>query len=280
MIGIFNNRFALTDTTDRLGVLLTLLFFATFPIHAHSANDANSIYANGGYFQNSIRTQSVIGTSEEDQKRNALADYVRGQALNLAPGLPDEVRSTVRWAMDGLHSSRGLFSLDVSTLGQDEDEAPQDDNPIAKLAQPLPVEQNETPLLAQTAYHHRNGILPTRDAMLLGSHTRQSFLDNYMRFDFHPYFGQNYFSARHYYGAEAKLDLARPTGTTSSAKPWGTVSIGYTNGDDRLMDHGHGIDMHTEVYFNDHLSLNSGVRQSDTSGSGNYVLLQWKISTE
>lgn len=275
MIGLFNRHFSLTDPTDRLGVLLILMFFAVFPIHAHSANDTNNIY-----IHNSFHSHDALAAKEEDERKVALGDFFKQQAIGMMPNLPDFVRDSTHWALDGLHATRGFFNLDIVPIGDEEDNAEAPANNLQSLLQAKPEIERESPLAASTSYHHRHGILPTRDAILLGAHTKQEFMDGYMHLDLHPYFGQSYFSSRHYYGAEAKLDLAKPENTAHAKKPWGFISMSYTNGDDRLMDHGRGIDMHTEIYFNDNLSLNSGIRQSDTSGAGNYVLLQWKISTQ
>ena len=271
MMGIFNTRFALTDTTDRLGVLLTLLFFATFPIHGHCAIDTNNTFAY------SSRNNNTIDVTEENARRDALVDFARKQAISLAPGLPDEIRSTVRDALEGFQTTRGFLNLDVKALDNDTSEQSPAD-PLAPLKQSITQDKAESPWVASTTYHHRHGILPTHDALVVGTHMHQDYFDHYMSFDAHPYFGQNYFSAKNYYGAEFKLDFAKPDDTAHAKKPWGSISFNYTNGDDKLMDHGRGVDMHTEIYFNENLTLNSGLRQSDASGTGNYVMLQWKLA--
>lgn len=138
----------------------------------------------------------------------------------------------------------------------------------------------ESSMRASTAYHHRRGVLPTHDAAVLGAHMKQHFLDHYMQLDLHPYFGQNWFSQKNYYGADFTIDLIEPENKSKDSRPWGKFVISYTNGDDDLLDHGRGIDMHGELRFDEHTTLNTGMRQSDTSGASDYVLLQWKMKLE
>lgn len=271
----FNHPLFLTDATDRLGVLLTLLFFATFPLHAFSASATGAVFIG-----EQARPNSAIEANALDERRSSLLDYMRHQAESLTPSLPDEVRSPVKWALNGFHSAGSFLSFGVTTLDNDETQAANPD-PVAQLMQPpaMPGEVADQ-WLASTGYHHRRGILPTHDTATLGGHVRQSLFSHYMQYDLHPYLAQNYFSSRNYYGAEMTLDFAAPADTSRVTRPWGQLVIGYTNGESSLMDHGRGIDMHGELHFSDNLTLNTGLRQSDTSGSGNYVLLQWKISTE
>lgn len=259
----FNHQSTLSDTTNRLGILLIFMFFVGLFILCPSQTLFADPFPNPFYPSaidpNSAHSQNSFDIDQQNTRRHALQDYVQKEALNVVPGLPDDMRSTLHWAMDGLHASRGLFSLDLSALND------------------AGIEQTpEAPWLA-TTYHHHHGLLPTHDAITLGTHARYTLMGDYMGFDFHNYYGQNYFSARNYYGSEFKLDLAKSESTKWATNPWGTMAISYTNGDGRLMDHGRGLDLHGEVHFNERLSLTSGLRQSDTSGSSNYVMLQWKM---
>jgi hypothetical protein len=276
MRAFFHDHPILTDPTDRLGVLLILLFFMTFPLRALS-----DTYPLSAYITNPNPTNGSMDNEQQNLRRDALVDFAKKQAISYAPNLPDTIRDPVRWALSGFHTGSSFFSFGISSS---EDEEDQEDAPqsLADLMHPpLPVEnQNESSWLASPAYHHRRGILPTHDAAVLGAHMKQSLFGNYMQLDLHPYYGQNWFSQKNYYGADFSIDLAEPANHSETSRPWGKFVIGYTNGDDQLMDHGRGLDMHGELRFNDHLTLNTGMRQSDTTGGSDYVLLQWKMSME
>jgi hypothetical protein len=272
----FNLRFALTDMMDRLGVLLTLVFFALFPFQALSATDSP-----GPFPSMDARSYKVIDDNAQKEQRSALLDYAKKEVLQLVPNLPDSVRSTARWALGSFAGTENIFDFgfglggDLGLGGNVEDIV----HPIAELMRsPTPDEEQATWIAPN--YHHRHGILPTHDAMIIGTHSRTDLFGRYMRLDLHPYFGQNYFSANQYYGGEVALDLAAPVDKAHAAKPWGKIAVGYCNGDSNLMDHGRGVDLHGEIHFNQHLSLNSGLRQSDTSGASNYILLQWKMAID
>jgi len=269
----FHPTDSLTEPADRLGVLLILLFFVVFPLHALSAGDPNTNI----FISNPAQYNSTIEANEQNERRTALTDYVRKEALNWAPGLPDILRDPARWALSGFHSTRSLFDFGISTHDDDTQTAAAS-QPVAGLMQP--PEDGADQWLASTAYHHLHGILPTHDALTAGAHARQQLFDQYIQYDLHPYYGQNYFSRQGYYATDLSLDFAAPANTAETTRPWGKLVIGYANGDGELIDHGRGIDLHGELRFNDNLSLNSGVRQSDPTGSSNYLLLQWKLATE
>lgn len=258
----------LTDRTDRLGVLLTLFFFAVFPIHALSAGDPYS-----------PRYASAMDASEQSAQRNAIITYARQEATNWVPNLSDTFRGPATWALSGFQATRNLFDFGLSSL-DDDGVSSTDAHAVTRLMPPTATHDDDNAWLASTTYHHHNGILPTHDAMMMGAHAQQGLLDHYMKIDLHPYYAQNWFSERGYYGTELALNLASPADTESVSKPWGKIVLGYTNGDERLTDHGRGINLHGELRISDTISLNSGVRQNDLSDTGNYVLLQWKLITE
>jgi hypothetical protein len=108
----------------------------------------------------------------------------------------------------------------------------------------------------------------------MGVNLRRPILDHRLQVDVHPYYGQNLLSAGGYYGTEFTATL----GGGAPAQPWGKISFGYINGDEAMMDHGHGFDMHSEVNFSDHLSLDTGLRQNEYTDLGNYVMLRWKLA--
>jgi hypothetical protein len=269
----FHPIHSLTEPMDRLGILLILLFFLTFPVRVLSANDSN------GIFTGDPRSNNAIDTAMQDQQRMAVLDYVRKQTFGLVTSMPnDDVRTPVNWFIRTFQNSRGLLSFGLSDLDEEEELRPT--RPPANLAQPMVPGYADDQWLASTTFHHHSGFLPTHDALMAGAHAKQGLFDQYVQYDLHPYVAQNYFSSRNYYGADLSLNFAKPANTSELSRPWGTLVIGYANGDSQLTDYGRGIDLHGELHFNDQLSLNSGVRQSDPSGDNNYIMLQWKISTE
>jgi hypothetical protein len=122
-------------------------------------------------------------------------------------------------------------------------------------------------------YHHK-GFLPTHDAMMMSFNLRQHMFDDRVQVDMRPFYGQNWVSTNGYGGAEIGFNLSR----TGAAQPWGRIAVRYVEGDQDLMDQGHGIDMHAELFFDDHLSLHAGVRENEESQLGNYAMLRWKLA--
>jgi hypothetical protein len=271
MKSLFPPCLFLTDTTDRLGILLTLIFFSIFPLHALSAGDPNAVFVS-----DEIHTGTAIDANDKHQRLGALRNYVRSEALNLMPGLPDIIRNPARWALGGFQVTQDFFDF-ITPSKDDEAALASLIRPVTSYMRPTSLDEGDAAWLAPS-YHHRQGILPTRDAMMMGFHSRSAMFDSYMRLDAHPYYAQNWFSQRGYWGAELALDLASPSDKTGGAKPWGKIVLGYTNGDDRLMDHGRGIDLQGELRLSERWSFNTGMRQSDQTG--NYALLQWKMPLE
>jgi hypothetical protein len=270
----FHSIHPLTDPADRLGILLILLLFLMFPFRALSADNTSS-----PIFSNPIQQyNSAIEQGMADERRMAVLNWMRNRTIGLVPGLPDDVREPVNWVIGAFHNSNGFLSFGLSTLADENDPAPVFAAPQFAPS-PLP-ESGSDSWLASTAYHHHNGFVPTRDALVAGAHAKQNLFDQYLQYDLHPYAGQNYFTQRNYYGGDLSFEFAKPSNTADASRPWGKIVFSYANGDDRLTDYGRGIDMHGELHFSDNLSLNSGMRQSNTSGTDNYVLLQWKLSTE
>jgi len=274
MMYFLPTRFALTDSMDRLGIFLTLLFFSIYPLHALSAG-TNS---NANFVSYSTRYNNVVDANEQSQRIGLLLDYAKKEAPHLLPGLPSIVRDPASWAFGGLQNVGDFFDFAIPSK-DDGDTLASIFRPVASFMRPAAPDESQATWFAPT-YHHRHGVLPMHDALVLGTHSRQDMLGGYMRFDLHPYLAQGIASQGGYWGAEVTMDLATPTDHAYATKPWGRLVLGYSNGDGKLMDHGHGIDLHGEVRFSDHLSLNTGVRQSDSSANGNYALLQWKMPLE
>jgi hypothetical protein len=267
---IFHPTPSLTDIADRLGVLLTLTLIAFVPVHAAAAGGNELFLPNSPQYQ-----YNAMDAADQNQRLKSMLDYAKQELPVLLPGLPGGFRDPAQWALNGLRETGNFMSFGLAS-GDNIDAVASILRPVTALMQPAaPGDASATWL--DPAYHHRHGILPTHDAMIVGTHSRQALFDRYMQMDFHPYIAQSYFSAHGYYGAEMTLDLASPADTAHTGKPWGKIVLGYTNGDSNMMDHGRGVDLHGELRFSDTLSLNTGLRQSDSTG--NYVLLQWKIAT-
>ncbi len=262
----------LTDTTDRLGVLLTLMFFAVFPLHALSAGSS----VNNQFISNSIRFDAAEEEADHSKRLDSMLTYAKQELPHLMPGLPSFIRDPAEYALGGLHETTDFLSFDLG--GKDEADAMASIlRPVTNLLQPAAPDDRQATWV-EPNYHHRNGVLPLHDAIVIGTHSRKDLMGDYMRIDIHPYVAQNMFSQHGYYGADISFDLAAPRNTTRTTKPWGKVVFSYTNGDSNLMDHGRGADLHGELRFSDNLTLNSGMRQSDTTGASDYVLLQWKLT--
>lgn len=277
MKSILSFSFLLTDRPDRFATFLILALFVLCPLHTALADNIyQSGFVSTSSQYNNVHYSSAISNEDRDQRMQSLRDFAKTQLPRLLPGLPGEVRQPLEWAMSNVKEGQNLFKLDLST---DDTQpkvpgSPLGNNPFA------PAQPDDLRTLLATSYHHHNGVLPLHDALIMGGHAERSFFGDYLHGDFHPYYGQNYFSAHHYYGADLKLNFAKSADTRHGSKPWGSISIGYTQGESKLMDHGKGVNLLGTINFTDELSLNSGIHQNDTGVSGNYILLQWKISTD
>jgi hypothetical protein len=181
-----------------------------------------------------------------------------------------------------LHNSNGWAAYGVKTLEDqfDFDSEPDHGNaastvlsthPVSSMMQPPSVGDARSYWLSY-GYHHKSGVLPFHDAMVVGFNSQHSVTDG-LQMELHPYYAQHCVGLNGYYGTEASLAL----GSEDKSQPWGKISLGYVNGDSSLSDHGNGYDLHSEVNFNEHLSLHAGVRQDEETDLGNYMMLRWKL---
>ena len=223
---------------------------------------------------------NASATKDERQKRISLVmDYLRNEAPAMipavAPALPNAVRAPARWAMQGWSAVRNEFDWGM--------DGPHGNKLIAALVEPIsnlmraPSPEQDQAIWLTPGYHHK-GFLPMHDSLTLGFNTRHRAAGGTLQFDTHPFVGQNWHGAESYWGIETSLALARPA-TSPNGKPWGKISLRYINGDTALMDHSRGFDMHTELRFDDHVSLHAGVREDIGSGVGNYVMLRWQLAS-
>lgn len=204
---------------------------------------------------------------EGTRRLGLMADYAKGQIPHLAPGLPSFIRNPGGWVSRGLGGSSPMDMFDEDT---------------GSFLQPVQSAFTEPSVNAPQAmwispsYHHR-GFLPMNDAMIMGVHMRQSFSDLFaghgVQLDLHPFYGQSWHSTDYYWGTEIAFDLHNK----DAAHPWGKIALRFTNGDTDLTDRGHGFDMHGQLNFDEHLSLNTGIRENGRSEAGNYVMMRWKL---
>ncbi|MFY9287143.1 MAG: hypothetical protein WAO98_01450 [Alphaproteobacteria bacterium] len=199
---------------------------------------------------------------EKKQKLGVVLDYFRKESPNWAPGLPRAIRDPGSWLKHGLGMEGGADDTITSLF-----------RPLSSLTEPADPTRAQAAWLTPD-YNHK-GFLPVNDAVILGINLRQKIMDDRLQFDVHPYIGQNWHSADNYWGTELSLSLK----SEDTGKAWGRISIRFTDGDEALMEHGSGFNMRSELKFDDHLSLNAGVRQNEDSQLGDYVILRWKVST-
>lgn len=221
-----------------------------------------SAYGRTTYNANSLVDQ------DRAHRINLMVDYAKQQVPHLTPGLPAFLRDPRGWITSGLGSS-----------GLNGDNAP---DGISSFLQPVQSALHEPSVDAPQAlwitpaYHHK-GFLPVNDAMIMGFHVRHSlendFAGHNLQFDVHPFYGQNWRSTDNYWGTEVAFNLR----AKDAVQPWGKIALRFTNGDTELMDHGHGFDMHSQLNFDEHLSLNAGIRENGNSAAGNYVMMRWKL---
>lgn len=255
----------LTRQGARFTLALTLLYPCFYPSVANGYTDTDRLFASVSY------RDSASDNIEHDQRLQAARDYMKDQAPRLLSALSDNVRMPFQFMLNKAHQGQSLFSLDLST--DDEAAAPA---PIP-FAQRL-AKSDDDPMsnVLATTYHHRHGVLPFHDALMFGAHSENYFATRYIHTDIHPYFGQNYFSLRHYYGADVKMDLAKGTDWHSAGRPWGSLTLGYTSGESKMMDQSRGFHANLSMNVSEQVSLTSGMHDGEGS-SGTYVSLQWKM---
>jgi hypothetical protein len=248
--------------------LMALMFFDCSEVRAFNDNDDKtpdtSAYGRQVYNSNSLVDQ------DRGQKINLMVDYAKKQLPNLMPGMPSFLRNPHGWVANSFgHSSHNIDNDDYA-------------DGFSSFLQPIQNALHEPSVDAPQAmwvtpaYHHK-GFLPVNDAMIMGFHLREgvanNIVGNNLQFDVHPFYGQNWRSTDNYWGTELAFNLS----SGEANKPWGKIALRFTDGNTDLMDHGHGFDMHSQLNFNDHLSLNAGIREDGNSSAGDYVMMRWKI---
>jgi hypothetical protein len=272
MKGIFTTRRFLTDilvwvvifTIFALGVLIPFR-----PLHAADNNDPTPpVITSTTNAQNEQDTP--LDADDKSYRTHQLMHYIHDQLPNWLPGVPSYIRDPAGWALGGARQIRDEIGLERTADGSP--------SMMASLAQPMaammqpPTPQQAEAMWLSPDYHHM-GFLPAHDAMVMGVGARHTVWGG-TQLEVRPFYGQNWHSLEGYGGSEAAINL----GGANVGHPWGKIAVRYIEGSSDMLDHGHGTDMHAEVHFNQQLALHAGVRQSDNSELGNYVLLRWQLA--
>ncbi len=220
-------------------------------------------------FPDNLRTHRW-SLSTREHRLGLLLDYVQKEAPGWAPGLRDAIHAPMNWTRNGLASAGRTFGFGGDGDSDDEEGLL---SPIVRQFLQPPSPGARQAFWMTPDYHHK-GFLPIDDAMVMKFNFRQHAFSDRVQLDFSPFYGQNLMSLNGYGGAEIGINLNR----SGAKEPWGRIAVRYTQGDQDLMDQGHGIDMHAELRFTDRLSLNAGVRENEETQLGNYVLLRWHIT--
>jgi len=229
-----------------LTLTLAILLTATFT-HADSLPSAAEIEAN------------------KERASEAMA-YVRHEAFQGMSILPGEAREALSWFSGSWHP--------MQMAGDDEETIPAVGGAVPAQSQALrdaSSSESWVPDLASN-FHHK-GFLPTHDAMVLGLGMQHSLFDNKLGLTGRPFYGQSWHSLHSYYGGEVAMDIDK----RDDGMPWGKIALGYIQGNDSMIDHGTGVELHGDVDLTRGFKFTSGIRQNSADGNSNYMLLRWKL---
>ena len=260
----------LTDTLFQGGVFLTFFLAVLSPYAVHCAENAGLPVIQAPNFEKPL---AAAQSELEKQRLDQALSYARHQAMGLLPALPHMSLGIPGW----LTNNFGMMSLGL------EDGSAGDDGALRGLSQEFaglmhaPATDQAQALWLTPGYHHK-GFLPLNDAVTLGANLRHSFWDKAVQVNLHPFYGQNWTNSDSYWGSEFTLSFGEPKNPTLLG--FGKISLRYDNGQSAIMDHGRGFDMHSELSFDEHFSLNGGVRKNEDASLGNYLLLRWVLVTQ
>jgi hypothetical protein len=260
-------------------LILTLVVNFTYsPAHATEISSDQRILNN--YRSSFNSNDSVMNKTDKKERLKLVVDYVRKELpsqLPKMPNLPSFIRDPEQWVVKRFNSIGAGFSGMWDSTGGD-DVVVSVIKPVTALMKD-PGEDVTQALWLAPEYHHK-GFMPTHDALVMGVKARHEMLDERMKINVHPHIGQNWHSAENFYGADMTIDV-RGTRDALDGKrhKLGSISISYNNGDRHLIDKSRGFDMHSEFDFTDHISLTAGISSGSSDSLGNYVLLQYKLST-
>lgn len=218
---------------------------------------------------NARPSTSTWSNDDRNQQLAQLLDYVRKRGPALVPGLPDALRGPTNYMMGQLRSTEDRLGFDSGN---------EDGGGNGSLLSPVfslitsPDESDTEALWLSPGYHHAHGMLPFDDAVTVGFNYRNALTDTGVKLDIHPFYAQSWDSADGYWGVETALGFVSDNG-----RQWGKIAVRFDKGSSSLMDQQHGLDMHADFSFDDHLTLTAGAQQNEDSDLGNYVLLKWKM---
>ncbi len=239
---VWNLRFA---TQRQVGFLTLITFVCLFATFSHAD-------------QNQVDDSVLV-----KQRVHEATSYLRAQGMQGLSILPSEVKEVSSWFSGTFHPLRSLDDDTAETSNADAVTQAMAATPAAQSARLFDLEGN---------MHHK-GFLPTHDSFVMGPKFNQSLLGSKMGLSFKPYYGQNYFSMRGYYGGEIAMDIAK---RTDDGLPWGKIALGYVGGDDNLTDDGHGMEVRGDVDLTNHFKFTTGLRQS-VDGASNYAMVKWAL---
>ncbi len=263
MNGVFTLRHILTSHISEGVAVLTLTLSFLLPQNAYAVTDDNPSLVPVPMYSGQV-AETPLESLDKGQRLGLLLDYVRKEVPGWAPGIRDAIRGPLNWTKNNwmdAQDSLGLVDAEPDSKGL-----------YHGLMQAPSAEMAEG-FWVMPDYHHK-GFLPFNDAMQMNFNLRHSFFDRRLQVEGGPFYAQNWMSLNGYEGAEIALNLRDPV--THESK--GRFSIRYTEGDQDLMDHGQGIDLHAEYHFNEQLSLHGGIRENEETQLGNYVMLRWKLT--
>ncbi len=264
----FQRIHALTEEQFRLGVFLTFLIISLFSTRVlHAATDMTFGYTPEYGNMMALAIVSPLANNDRHEKSVLMVSYLRKQVSAMMPGLPDVLRDPQGWLRNGMHD----IGSGLTDFVSGDDATSSETSPLTSGGNTqLPVMRQEETLWVTPGYHHKGF---TNDALTVGFTLGRNLFDNRLRLEMSPLYGQNCISARNYYGNKITANFKDTPGPIQSAK----IEIGYMSGNQDMIDQGRGIDLHSEIKFNDQLGFQAGIRQNETSQMGNYALLQWKI---
>jgi hypothetical protein len=182
------------------------------------------------------RTQlSPSEIADLDQRKSQMHDYLFSKSSGLFDWMPSGSVSTTGNGMLGLLA------------------------PVISVVQSPSKDVGEAVWLSP-GYQHNHGIMPFDDAVSLGPMYRNKMLDNRLNMDIHPYYAQNWHNTDNYWGLDTTFGVGPSVG-----KSWGNITVGFTNGNENLMNHESGFNMKANLNFTNNLSLTSGVDQLDNA---------------
>jgi hypothetical protein len=247
-----------------LRMVVLLIYCLTPPLHPSlAATEEETNFATVPVISSGKQpsTDTPFDEANKSYRLGLLLNYVRQEVPGLMPGLPSVFRAPLGMALGENTGSAAAGSLLPEFL-----------SPVAALME-APGPGEDGGIWLTPGYHHVSGMMPFDDALTMGFNYRYGFLGDRVKFNIHPFYGQNWVSPQGFWGTEMTLGLG-----PDAEHSWGKISMRYDNGTPDLMgDNERGYEMGGELAFTDKLSLAAGVREDNQTDLGDYALLRWKL---